>query len=149
MARRIQVSSETLTAYPEAIERGFGAEVDYGQIVMTYSVTNLSKEAVRYSPAEVVKTEKTIINGMPDVSRISTSHVEKQNHTLRMHCRRLTRLTNAFSRKFENFQAAVSLNFAYYNLCKMHTAIRCTPAMAAGVEQSQWTVAELVERCGE
>jgi hypothetical protein len=66
-----------------------------------------------------------------------------------MHCRRLTRLTNAFSRKFENFQAAVSLNFAYYNFCKMHSAIRCTPALAAGVQQSQRTVAELVERCGE
>lgn len=150
MARRIQVSTDSLAAYPEAIERGFGAEVDYGQIVKTYSVTNLSKEAaVRYSPAEVVKIERTVINGMPNVDRISTSHVEKQNHTLRMHCRRLTRLTNAFSRKFENFKAAVSLNFAYYNLCKMHSAIRCTPAMAAGVEQSQWTVAELVERCGE
>jgi hypothetical protein len=86
---------------------------------------------------------------MPDVSRISTSHVEKQNHTLRMHCRRLTRLTNAFSKKFENFQAAVALNFAYYNFVKTHGAIRMTPAQAAGVENSAWTVAELVERCGE
>jgi hypothetical protein len=73
---------------------------------------------------------------MPDIRRISTSHVEKQNHTLRMHCRRLTRLTNAFSKKFESFQAAVSLNFAYYNFCKVHGAIRMTPAMAAGVEKS-------------
>ncbi len=86
---------------------------------------------------------------MPDVSRITTSHVEKQNHTLRMHCRRLTRLTNAFSKKFENFQAAVSLNFAYYNFCKVHGAIRMTPAMAAGIEKSIWTVAELVNACGE
>ena len=86
---------------------------------------------------------------MPDVRRISTSHVEKQNHTLRMHCRRLTRLTNAFSKKFENFEAAVALNFAYYNFCKTHKAIRMTPAQAAGVENSAWTVAELVERCGE
>ncbi|MDB6020104.1 MAG: hypothetical protein JWR19_4593 [Pedosphaera sp.] len=66
-----------------------------------------------------------------------------------MHCRRLTRLTNAFSKKLENFEGAVALNFAYYNFCKMHGAIRCTPAMEAGIEQSQWTVAELVERCGE
>jgi hypothetical protein len=86
---------------------------------------------------------------MPDVRRISTSHIESQNLTLRMHCRRLTRLTNAFSKKLENFMAAVALNFAYYNFCKMHSAIRCTPAMQAGVENSQWTVAELVERCGE
>jgi len=80
---------------------------------------------------------------------ISTSHVEKQNHTLRMHCRRLTRLTNAFSKKLENFEAAVALNFCYYNFVKTHGAIRMTPAQAAGVEASAWTVAELVERCGE
>jgi hypothetical protein len=75
--------------------------------------------------------------------------VEKQNHTRRMHCRRLTRLTNAFSKKFENFEAAVALNFAYYNFCKTHGAIRMTPAQAAGVENSAWTVAELMECCGE
>ena len=86
---------------------------------------------------------------MPDVSRITTSHIESQNLTLRMHCRRLTRLTNAFSKKFENFQAAVALNFAYYNFCKTHGSLRMTPAQAAGVESSAWTVAELVERCGE
>ncbi len=150
LSQRIQLSSDALAAYPEAVERGFGAEVDYGQLVKTYALTNLNKDAAsRYSPAEVVKTEKTIVSGMPDVRRISTSHVEKQNHTLRMHCRRLTRLTNAFSKKFENFQAAVALNFAYYNFCKIHGAIRMTPAMAAGVEKSIWTVADLVKVCGE
>jgi IS1 family transposase len=150
VSKRVQLSSDSLIAYNDAVERGFGTEVDYGQISKTYSLTNLNKDAAsRYSPAEVVKTEKTIVTGMPDVNRISTSHIEKQNHTLRMHCRRLTRLTNAFSKKLENFQAAVSLNFAYYNFCKAHGAIRCTPAMQAGVEKSQWTVAELVERCGE
>jgi hypothetical protein len=115
-----------MDSYSDAVERGFGCEVDYGQISKTYSVVNLNKDAAsRYCPAEVVKTEKTIVNGMPDIRRISTSHIEKQNHTLRMHCRRLTRLTNAFSKKF------------------------MTPAQAAGVEASAWTVAELVERCGE
>ena len=95
--------------------------MDFGQIVKTYSVTNLNKDAAsRYSPAEVVKTERIVVTGMPDVSRICTSHVEKQNHTLRMHCRRLTRLTNAFSKKLANFQAAVALNFVYYNFCKRH-----------------------------
>jgi hypothetical protein len=124
--------------------------VDYGQVVKTYSLTPVGKAAaVRYSPAEVVQVEKTIVSGMPDVNRISTSHVEKQNHTLRMHCRRLTRLTNAFSKKFENFQAAVALNFAYYNFCKTHNALRMTPAMAAGIESTHWTVEELVKRCGE
>jgi IS1 family transposase len=153
MALRVQISSDALAAYPDAFDRSFGADADYGQIVKTYSVTPLGNAAapaaVRYNPAEVVKVERTVISGMPDVARITTSHIEKQNHTLRMHCCRLTRLTNAFSKKFENFQAAVALNFAYYNFVKTHLAIRMTPAMAAGIEKSHWTVAELVERCGE
>jgi IS1 family transposase len=153
LAMRVQVSSDALAAYPDAFERSFGAGADYGQIVKTFSVTPLGSgnapAAVRYSPAEVVKVERTIISGSPDVARITTSHIEKQNHTLRMHCRRLTRLTNAFSKKLENFEAAVALNFAYYNFVKTHKAIRMTPAMAAGIENSHWTVAELVERCGE
>ena len=153
LAMRVQISSDALAAYPDAFERSFGTEADYGQIVKTYSVSplgnNAQPAAIRYSPAEVVKVEKTVVSGMPDVSRITTSHIEKQNHTLRMHCRRLTRLTNAFSRKIENFEAAVALNFAYYNFVKTHKTIRMTPALAAGVENSHWTVAELVERCGE
>jgi IS1 family transposase len=151
MANRIQVSTDSLKAYPDAIERGFGTEVDQGQIVKTYSMSVLGNAAasVRYSPVEIVKVERTIVSGMPDVNRITTSHVESQNLTLRMHCRRLTRLTNAYSKKFENFQAAVALNFAYYNFCKTHNSLRMTPAQAAGVENSAWTVAELIERCGE
>lgn len=150
MAKRIQISTDALKAYPDAIESAFGCEIDAGVIVKTYSVVNLNKEAAsRYSPAEVVKTEKSVVFGMPDVSRISTSHIEKQNHTLRMHCRRLTRLTNAFSKKIENFEAAIALNLCYYDFCKRHITVRMTPAQAAGVESSQWSVAELVERCGE
>ena len=150
LSRRVQLTTDALNAYPEAVESGFGSEVDYAQLVKTYSVTHLNKEAAsRYSPAEVVKTEKTIVNGMPDVNRITTSHIEKQNHTLRMHCRRLTRLTNAFSKKFENFQAAVALNFAYYNFCKSHKALKMTPAMAAGIENTFWTVEDLLKKCGE
>jgi hypothetical protein len=150
LSRRVQLSSDALNSYPEAVESGFGAEVDYGQLVKTYAVTALGNAAaVRYSPAEVVKTERTVISGMPDVRRITTSHVEKQNHTLRMHCRRLTRLTNAFSKKFENFEAAIALNFAYYNFVKTHGAIRMTPAMAAGIEKSHWTVEQLIKNCGE
>ena len=149
LANRIQISTDALAAYPDAIEGAFGSEIEYGQIVKSYSFISLNKEAAsRYSPAEVVKTEKTVIRGMPDISRISTSHIESQNLTLRMHCRRLTRLTNAFSKKLENFEAAVALNFAYYNFCKRHGTLRMTPAMAAGVENSQWSVAQLVERSG-
>ena len=153
LAMRVQISSDALAAYPDAFERSFGADADYGQIVKTFSVTPLGNgsapAAVRYSPAEVIKVERTAVSGTPNMALITTSHIEKQNHTLRMHCRRLTRLTNAFSKKLENFEAAVALNFAYYNFVKTHKAIRMTPAMAAGIEKSHWTVAELVERCGE
>ncbi len=153
LSMRVQLSSDALAAYPDAFERAFGAGGDYGQIVKTFSVTQLGNAAepaaIRYSPAEVVKAERTVISGSPDIALICTSHVEKQNHTLRMHCARLRRLTNAFSKKLENFQAAVALNFAYYNFCKRHIAVRMTPAMAAGVEKSFWTVADLLERCGE
>jgi IS1 family transposase len=152
VTNRVQLSSDALAAYPEAVEHGFGCEVDYAQIVKTYSVSHLGsfKEAAsRYSPAEVVHTTKTVIAGFPDLRRAGTSHIEKQNHTVRMHCRRLSRLTNAFSKKLENFEAAIALHFAYYNFCKIHLAIRCTPAQEAGIESSIWTVEELVERCGE
>jgi len=150
LANRVQLSSDAFGTYADAVERGFGCEVDYGQIEKTYSVSNLNKDAAsRYSPAEVVKAERVIVSGMPNVYRITTSHVEKQNHTLRMHCRRLARLTNSFSKKRESFEAAVAMNFAYYNFCLRHISIRCTPAMEAGVEQSQWTIDELIERCGE
>jgi IS1 family transposase len=151
LVNRVQISSDSLRAYEDATERAFGSEVDYGQVVKTYAVTPLGSAAasVRYSPSEVVAIEKNVICGTPQVARISTSHIEKQNHTLRMHCRRLTRLTNAFSKKFENFEAAVSLNFAYYNFCKTNRAIRMTPAQAAGIESGAWTVEELIKHCGE
>ena len=92
-----------------------------------------------------MNVKRISVSGSPVVDLISTSHVEKQNHTLRMHCRRLTRLTNAFSKKLENFKAAIALHLAYYNLVKFHSTIRCTPAMAAGVTSAFWTVRDLVE----
>ncbi|MBI5395933.1 MAG: hypothetical protein HZA91_11605 [Verrucomicrobia bacterium] len=147
---RVQLSSDGLSAYVDAVERGFGAEVDYGQIVKTFSVVDLrANAACRYSPADVVEVEKTIVSGAPVVAKICTSHIEKQNHTLRMHCRRLTRLTNAFSKKLDNFKAAVALAFCYYNFVKVHKAVRMTPAMAAGIADHIWTVPELVKFCGE
>jgi IS1 family transposase len=147
---RIQLTTDALRAYPDGVERAFGSEIDYAQLVKTYSVSHLGtfvQAATRYSPAEVVKTEKHRLVGNPVKELVSTSHIESQNLTLRMHCRRLTRLTNAFSKKLPNFEAAVALNFSYYNFCKRHISIRMTPAMAAGVEKSTWTVAELVEHC--
>jgi IS1 family transposase len=142
---RVQLSSDGLILYASAVERGFGVGVDYGQIVKTFATDDRYPQG-RYSTPEVVSVEKTVIVGSPRKGLISTSHVEKQNHTLRMHCRRLTRLTNAFSKKLDNFKAAVALNFAYYNFVKTHGSIRCTPAMAAGVLPSALTVRDLVER---
>ena len=143
LSHRVQISSDALKAYHGAIERAFGSEVDYGSIIKTYGHTELAEQR-RYSPPEVIKTERIPVQGNPQIDLISTSHVEKQNHTLRMHCRRLSRLTNAFSKKLENFKAAVALHYAYYNFVKIHTAIRCTPAMEAGVATSAWTVQDLV-----
>jgi len=141
---RPQISSDALAAYQGAIERAFGCEVDYGSVIKTFSHTDLEEQR-RYSPPSVLKIKKSAVQGDPDMNLVSTSYVEKQNHTVRMHCRRLSRLTNAFSKKRENFEAAISLHYAYYNFCKRHQTIRCTPAMEAGIEKSQWTVADLVE----
>jgi IS1 family transposase len=144
LSNRCQLSSDALRAYESAVERAFGSQVDYGSIFKTFSHSELAQQR-RYSPPDVVNIKRTPVFGNPVVDLISTSHVEKQNHTLRMHCRRLSRLTNAFSKKLENFKAAVALHYGYYNFCKTHSTIRCTPAMEAGVTNSPWTVANLVE----
>jgi IS1 family transposase len=143
MKNRVQVSTDGLRHYLTAMENVFGADVDYAQIVKIYG----QEEHVdrRYSSQEVVGTEKFIITGRPDIDLISTSYVERLNATTRLHMRRLTRLTLAFSKKRENFAAAVGLHFAYYNFVKRHNTLRCTPAMAAGVEGTQWSIGQLVE----
>ena len=102
-------------------------------------------EERNYSAPEIVITEKRSVTGRPNMSRASTSYIERLNGTTRLHIRRLTRLTYAFSKKRENFEAAVGLHFAYYNFVKRHNTLRCTPAMAAGVERDFWTVKDLVE----
>jgi IS1 family transposase len=145
MKNRVQISTDGLRAYVEAIEKSFGAEVDFAQIVKTYTHDVELQPNRRYSAPEMVSTEKKIFSGAPDISRISTSYVERLNGTTRLHMRRLTRLTLAFSKKLENFEAAVGLHFAYYNFVKRHNTLRCTPAMAAGVERSFLSVGDLVE----
>jgi IS1 family transposase len=142
---RIQLSSDALRTYVPAVERGFGCDVDYGQLIKTYATSSEYPEN-RYSPGDVISTEKSVITGNPDQAKISTSYVESQSLTLRMHCRRLTRLTNAFSKRLDSFKAAIGLHFGYYNLVKRHTTLRMTPAMAAGIEPSFWSVADLIER---
>ena len=143
MAYRVQISTDGMKSYAAAIERSFGADVDYAQIIKIYG--NDQVENHRYSPSSVISSEKIIFSGAPDVDLISTSYVERLNATTRTHMRRLTRLTLAFSKKRENFVAAVGLHFAYYNFVKRHNTLRCTPAMAAGVTGTMWSVADLVE----
>jgi IS1 family transposase len=144
MAYRVQISTDGLGAYVDAIEKAFGADVDYAQIIKTYGHEETTDNR-RYSAPEFVSSEKKVINGRPDVDLISTSYVERLNATTRLHMRRLTRLTLAFSKKRENFEAAVGLHFAYYNFVKRHNTLRCTPAMAAGVTCTFWSVGDLVE----
>jgi len=144
LSQRVQISTDALKSYADAVERGFGADADYGQILKVYSEADVN-EARRYSPAKLVRVNRFTVSGQPDESLISTSYVERQNLTMRMHMRRLTRLTNAFSKKFENFRAAVALHFGYYNFVRLHSTLRMTPAMAGGVTDHTWTVPELME----
>ena len=146
MANRVQVSTDGLRAYPEALENAFGADVDYAQIVKVYGSEEINNR--RYSPSGVISSEKKIFSGSPDVDLISTSYIERLNATTRLHMRRLTRLTLAFSKKRENFAAAVGLHFAYYNFVKRHNTLRCTPAMAAGVAPTFWSIGDLIEAAG-
>jgi IS1 family transposase len=143
MRNRIQVSTDSLAAYRNAVEAAWGADVDYAQIVKVFG--HEERDEHRYAPPEVIGTEKTVIQGNPDYDLISTSYVERLNATTRLHMRRLTRLTLAFSKRLENFRAAVGLHFAYYNFVRRHNTLRCTPAMAAGVAKTFWTVADLLE----
>jgi IS1 family transposase len=144
MKNRVQISTDALRAYVEAIEKSFGSGVDYAQIIKSYGHEEASDNR-RYSAPEFVPSEKKVIVGNPVQDLISTSYIERLNATTRLHMRRLTRLTLAFSKKRENFEAAVGLHFAYYNFVKRHSTIRCTPAMAAGVERGFWSVGDLVE----
>jgi IS1 family transposase len=143
MRNRVQLSTDAMRAYRDAVESAWGSEVDYAQITKIFG--HEDRDEHRYAPPEVIGTEKTVMQGNPAYSLISTSYVERLNATTRLHMRRLTRLTLAFSKRLENFRAAVGLHFAYYNFVRRHNTLRCTPAMAAGVENTFWSVADLVE----
>lgn len=142
LTNRIQLSSDALAAYVDATEQAFGLDVDYGQIVKTYEAEPVGPG--RYSPPHVVSATRIPIKGDPEQVHISTSLVERQNLTMRMSMRRFTRLTNAFSKKLENLKAAVALHFAHYNFVRIHSTIRCTPAMEAGVTDRLWTIRDLL-----
>lgn len=144
LSNRVQLSTDALAAYVDAVEQAFGCEVDYGQVVKFYDAEPVG--AGRYSPPRVTYSERHAIAGAPDRAHISTSLIERQNLTMRMSMRRFTRLTNAFSKKIENLHAAVSLHFAHYNFVRVHKTLRVTPAMAAGVDNRLWSLEELVEQ---
>jgi IS1 family transposase len=144
LSDRVQRSCDALNTYVDAVERAFDTDVDYGQAVKFYEAEPIG--AGRYSPPRVVRSERHVVAGKPDQQHISTSLVESQNLTMRMSMRRLTRLTNAFSKKVENLRAAVSLHFAHYNFVRVRKSLRVTPAMAASVSDRLWTLEELVEQ---
>ena len=140
---RVQISADQMPAYVEAIRMEFGNDADFAQIVKSYEAEAIGPG--RYSPPRVVQVSSRRIFGNPDPTRVSTSHVERQNLTMRMQMRRFTRLTNGFSKKPENLWAAVALHFAWYNFVRVHRSLRVTPAMAAGVTGRVWELGELVE----
>jgi len=142
LATHVQVTTDGHKAYLEAVEGAFGMDVDFAQLVKLYGEAPEAEK--RYSPAQCIGCRKNYITGDPDPSHVSTSYVERQNLTMRMSMRRFTRLTNAFSKKVENHEAAVSLYSLYYNFGRIHSTLRVTPAMEAGIADHVWTLAEIV-----
>jgi IS1 family transposase len=140
---RIQITTDGHRAYAEAVEGAFGMDVDYAMLIKLYG-TPSEKYDTRYSPAEFVSTRTAILSGNPDVRHISTSFVERQNLTMRMQMRRFTRLTNGFSKKRANLEAAVAIHYAFYNFCRVHQTLRVTPAMEAKLTDHVWSAEELL-----
>jgi IS1 family transposase len=141
LANRVQITSDGHRAYLEAIEAGFGADVDYAQLIKLYG--EVPHPAGRYSPAQIQGTKMFCCTGDPDPKHISTSYVERQNLTMRMSMRRFTRLTNGFSKKVENHTHAISLHYMHYNFVRIHKTLRITPAMAASVTDHLWSIEDV------
>src|ERR1039458_1547033 len=139
---RPQITTDADKPYMAAVEIAFGDNVDYAELHKIYGASNEPK--TRYSPATCIGTDMKTVSGELDPQYVSTSYVERQNLSMRMGIRRFTRLTNGFSKKIENHSAAVALWFTYYNFCRVHSSIRVTPAMEAGIADHVWTVEELV-----
>src|SRR5271165_2370451 len=144
LANRVQLTSDGHKAYLEAVEGAFGADIDYAMLNKIYGASSESAKG-RYSPAECIGVTKQRIEGKPDPKHVSTSYVERSNLTQRMHNRRFTRLTNGFSKKFENHAYSVALFAMYYNFVKIHLTLKETPAMAAGVSKTLWEIGDIVK----
>lgn len=143
MHGKVQLTTDGHKVYLDAVENGFGANVDYAMLIKLYGNEGNVPEG-RYSPAECTGIQKEVVQGNPDPKHVSTSYVERQNLTMRMSMRRFTRLTNGFSKKVENLEHAVALHFMHYNFCRVHQTLKKTPAMAAGLAKYPWTVRDLV-----
>lgn len=144
LANRVQLTTDGHRVYLDAVDLAFGNDVDYAMLVKLYGAEPRDKES-RYSPAVCIGCREIAVTGNPDPQHISTSFVERHNLTMRMSMRRFSRLTNAFSKKIENHIAALSLYFMYYNFCRVHQALRVTPAMEAGISDHVWGVEEIVQ----
>lgn len=142
LANRVQLTTDGHRVYLDAVEEAFAWDIDYAMLVKHYGEGPQGPDR-KYSPAEYVSAEKRRITGRPDKAHVSTSFVERQNLTMRMSCRRFTRLTNAFSKKVENHAHAVALHFMYYNFGRIHKTLRVTPAMEAGVAKHVWSLEEI------
>ena len=143
LANRVQMTTDGHKAYLEAIEGSFGADIDYAQLIKVYGNAPETSKG-RYSPADCTGIVKRTVEGRPDDKHISTSFVERQNLTMRMQMRRFTRLTNAFSKKFENHMHMVALYTVWYNFIRIHKTLRVTPAMEAGLSKTVWDMDDLV-----
>ncbi len=143
LQNRIQLTTDSHKAYLTAVDNSFGIDIDYAMLDKLYSAPPATDQH-RYSPANCCGIVKKRIKGNPDMSKVSTSYVERQNLTMRMQMRRYTRLTNAFSKKLENQAHAVSLHFMHYNFCRIHQSLRVTPAMQAGVADHVWSLEEVI-----
>jgi len=139
---RVQITTDGHRAYLEAIEGAFGMDVDYAQLQKIYGASMEPER--RYSPARCIGCDMKVVSGNPDPKHVSTSYVERQNLTMRMHMRRFTRLTNAFSKKVENHAHSVTLHYMFYNYCRIHQTLKVTPAMEAGLTDHVWNIANLV-----
>lgn len=137
-----QTGTDGFKPYLMAVEDNFGADIDYAMLIKIFSGNEAERE--RYSPSDIVDVVPTPVSGNPQLRYISTSYVERRNLTIRMQLRRFTRLTNAFSKKLSNVKAALSLHFAWYNLCGIHSTLRVTPAMAAGISTEVWSLERLL-----
>jgi len=143
LANRVQLTSDGHKPYLEAVESAFGADVDYATLIKIYG--NAPEGQRRYSPAVCTGARKHRVEGDPDPDYVNTSFVERQNLTMRMHMRRFTRLTNGFSKKVENHAHAVALHMMYYNFVRLHKTLRVTPAMAAGISDRLWDIADIAK----